>query len=273
MIICPQCQAENETGAALCHGCGTILPTLAGGGALPSWLQALKPEPVLAGGAAKPLAGGTAKLGTGDLLPAPLPSVVAASAPAASGTDTLMATQPTPAARATANSPAKSGGQASETASLISEDDLPAWLRAFSEPDTATVATSADDQSWMLGTNAATVADAVGDNLAQSWQVSARPTAPRAAAAAFAAPVANPAKVTKAARPEPIGPATVAVATAKEQAVPGALPTRLGTSRALPAGGRGGTAAQRMATIAFIVALVIFLIVLGIFVVVPALRG
>jgi len=53
-----------------------------------------------------------------------------------------------------------------ETASLISEDDLPSWLRAFSENDTSNKAASADDQSWMLGTTGEATADTVAENLA-----------------------------------------------------------------------------------------------------------
>ncbi len=44
MSICPHCQAENTSGATVCHACGKPLTTTAAGEGLPLWLQALNPE-------------------------------------------------------------------------------------------------------------------------------------------------------------------------------------------------------------------------------------
>ncbi|MFN8517368.1 MAG: hypothetical protein U0841_33335 [Chloroflexia bacterium] len=57
-----------------------------------------------------------------------------------------------------------------ETASLISEDDLPAWLRAFGEVESQKQAAPADE-SWMVRVDAEGAANqASAQNLAQSWQ-------------------------------------------------------------------------------------------------------
>lgn len=206
------------------------------------------------------------------------------------GTDTLVATQPTPAARPVTPEPivsaeprpskssAKPSSAASnETASLISEDDLPAWLRAFSENDSSSKSASADDQSWMLGTAGETPVNTVAENLAQSWQAPTR-TAPRTSAAAvFAVPTETAAKVSRVEKPERAIAMTPILVEPEPAPVMAAakptVPARLGVTRpAAPAATkRAGSSAQRIAVIAFLVALVVFLIVLGIFVILPAL--
>jgi hypothetical protein len=319
VISCPNCQAENEAGAKTCHACGKELPVAAPSGALPPWLQALKPdhlkeaeqeaqaeEPAREPAAVDSLPPATMQA---ESEPAPVAIAAEVDTPVAvpvsaqqenrGGTDTVVATQPTPAVRPVAPAPAgtgdagrakgspkTSGAASNETASLINEDDLPGWLRAFSENDTSSKAASIDDQSWMLGTSDEATAGTVAENLAQSWQAPTRATA-RAGAAVFATPAESGAKVTKVAKPERVIVAPVSVAAAESAPaapipitkVPATGPSRLGTNTARPGAigpvpvqpARTGVSIQRIAVIAFLVALVIFLIVVGIFVVVPAL--
>lgn len=202
--------------------------------------------------------------------------------PQASGTDAVIATQPT-AARS--SSPAPAAAPINETASLISEDDLPAWLRAFSEPERTSATPTDDDQSWMLGSSMTITAEQEASDLAQSWQAPPRTTAVErtSAAAIFAAPTASPANVAKHERlitpmaPPPVAPQPVetpsATPNAKVGAAPG-VPVRLGVGRPIPATTvRVNSAVQQMAVIVFVAALLIFLVVLTIFVVAPALRG
>jgi len=206
------------------------------------------------------------------------PSFAMPTAPK-SGTDTVIATQPTAAARSGGAAPAAAA--ANETASLISEDDLPAWLRAFSEPERNGKAATDEDQSWMLGSSATISDEQEASDLAQSWQAPPRATAVERtnAAAIFAAPTASPANVTKHERlitpiaPPPVIKQPVAAPTPRAGAAT-ATPVRLGAGRPAPAApARVTSSVQRMAIIAFLAALLIFLVVLAIFVVAPALRG
>jgi len=202
----------------------------------------------------------------------------------ASGTETVIATQPTAAARSN-SSPAPAAAPTNETASLISEDDLPAWLRAFSEPERNSATPTDDDQPWMLGSSMTITAEQEASDLAQSWQAPPRATAVErtSAAAIFAAPTASPTKVTKHERlitplaPPPVVPQSAATPDAAPNAKVGAapgVPVRLGVGRPLPATTvRVSSSVQRMAVIVFVAALLIFLVVLAIFVVAPALRG
>jgi hypothetical protein len=203
--------------------------------------------------------------------------------PQAKGTDTVIATQPIAATRS--NSPTPAAAPTNETASLINEDDLPAWLRAFSEPERNTTTAADDDQSWMLGSSVTITEEQEASDLAQSWQAPPRATAVErtSAAAIFAVPATNPTKVTKHERLiTPMAPPPVATkpiemsspgANAKSGAAPG-VPVRLGAGRPIPAStARVSSSVQRTAIIAFLAALIIFLVVLAIFVVAPALRG
>ena len=168
-----------------------------------------------------------------------------------------------------------------ETASLINEDDLPAWLRAFSEAESTGKATTADDQSWMLGSTSTISDEQEASDLAQSWQAPPRAVAVErtSAAAIFTAPTASAASVTRHERliaPIAPPPAVAApVAAPSPQAGPATgTPVRLGAGRPIPASAaRDNSAVQRVAVIAFIAALLIFLVVMAIFVVLPALRG
>jgi len=204
------------------------------------------------------------------------PSFATPTAPTG-GTDTVIATKPTAAARSGGTAPATT--PTNETASLISEDDLPAWLRAFSEPEHNGKAATDDDQSWMLGSSSTISDEQEASDLAQSWQAPARATAVErtSAAAIFAAPTATPATVTRHERLiTPLAPPPVVVQPAAAPPKAGAAtdtPVRLGAGRPIPATtARASSTVQRVAIIAFIAALLVFLVVLAIFVVAPALR-
>ena len=254
MITCPDCHAENETGAESCHSCGRALPQVETANTpLPPWLQQLRPE-------------------TEDsLLEEPVP--VAARA-IATGTDSVIASPQGPkrAKKDKDLDPAKEGAQGgmTETASLISEDDLPAWLRAFGEVESQKQ-TAPADESWMLGANADGAANqAASQNLAQSWQSPARPAEARTrtgAASVFAKPAEG---VTKADRVI----ASAAPAAPAPEPEPEVRPAsgRMELPRPTPMPReRRGLSLQRVALIAFVAALVIFLVVVGIFLIRPAL--
>lgn len=250
MITCPDCHAENETGAESCHSCGRALPQVETANApLPPWLQQLKPED--------------------SLVEEPVPVAARASA---TGTDSVIAA---PQAPRRAKKDLDSGKESApngmtETASLISEDDLPAWLRAFGEVESQKQAAPADD-SWMLGASADGAATpAAAQNLAQSWQSPTRPAEARArtgAASVFAKPTEGTA------RPERVIAAAAPAAPAPEPE-PEVRPAsgRLDLPRPTPMPReKGGMPLQRVALAAFVAALVIFLIVVGIFLIGPAL--
>jgi hypothetical protein len=157
-----------------------------------------------------------------------------------------------------------------ETASLISEDDLPAWLRAFGEVEPKNQPAPADE-SWMVGTDADDAASkAAAQNLAQSWQSPARPTEARArtgAASIFAKPVEGAAKTERV-----IASAAAPVALAPEPEPAARVSNaRPDLPRPVPASReRSGVPLQRVALIAFVAALIIFLIVVGVFLIRPA---
>ena len=163
---------------------------------------------------------------------------------------------------------------------MINEDDLPAWLRVYSEPDTAKQTAEADDQSWMTGGNSDSPDEQLSGNLGQSWQAPARTaTAQRSSAmSVFGVTEESRGKVAKVTKPErvvapaPASEAKPTVLPMVNTAPTPATPARLGANRPKPVvTERSGPPVQRMATIAFILAFVIFLIVLGIFVIVPAM--
>ncbi|HEY8600988.1 MAG TPA: hypothetical protein VIL85_21315, partial [Thermomicrobiales bacterium] len=108
MINCPHCQAENEPAANVCHECGKELVTVPQTEALPPWLQALKPGHLKEGEDSDtvvlaPTATLTAETVPAETEQAPVvaPQPIAASTEGTvnGGTDTLVATQPTPASR------------------------------------------------------------------------------------------------------------------------------------------------------------------------------
>lgn len=297
MISCPHCQAENEAEANACRACDNELTPVAASEGLPPWLQALKPDQSQEAEAADAPAASLTEDAPQDepLALPPMPVMVGGggnAAPGTGGTDTLVATQPTPPSRAvpprasappstqSSEGPTKgSSNSTAETASLINEDDLPAWLRAFSETDTTAQATQADEQSWMTGNGTSGAEETLSGNLAQSWQVPARTTTPQrsSAVSVFGASEEGGAKVTRATKPE----RTVAPAPEPKPSAPlptvttkSATPARLGANRPVPKSQeRASLSIQRVATIAFILAFIIFLVVLGIFVVGPALAG
>jgi hypothetical protein len=302
VINCPHCQAENESAAKICHACGKELATVPQTEALPSWLQALKPDNMKEPETTDTMVKGSTSVLSAEELPAetmqapviaPRPVAAASKASAGNGgTDTLVATQPTPASRpvpqgATARSraaappaPAKPAASTNnDTASLINEGDLPAWLRVYSENDAAKQTAEAEDQSWMTGGTNENAEEQIAGNLGQSWQAPARTaTAQRSSAmSVFGMTEESRGKVAKVTKPERVV-APAPVAEAKPTVLPmvttpaPVTPARLGANRPQPAvSKRSGPPVQRMATIAFIVAFVIFLIVLGIFVIVPAM--
>lgn len=324
MSICPHCQAENASGATVCHTCGKALPAAADRD-LPLWLQALKPdgstEDIVVDAAHTPPPAPPHVESGGDMTtPVPADPTSAASAPDAvaaapprvaeaapveappspaaanvaqpaaatrqpaarpGGADTVLDTQPTATVHSTTPAPASSA--TAETASLISEDDLPAWLRAFSEPTQDSEPAADDDQSWMVGDTTSAGAELGTNTLAQSWQAPPKIAASERASVTASNPVqaAKPERLITPIVPPP--PAAQKTATAALATAPGGpakpppgtpVPVRLGSGRLSPAAPRRTSlAVQRVAIIAFLAALLIFLIVLGIFVVAPALRG
>ena len=194
---------------------------------------------------------------------------VGAASASGSGTDQFVAATPAPGLRAKHAEPDKGGAQANsvETASLISEDDLPAWLRAFGENEAKQQAAPATDESWMVGADTESPLNAAAaQSLAQSWQSPAQPAAARArtgAASIFAKPTETQARpervIAAAAKPTPAAPEPEVAAKPAEtrKDFPRPVPTQRERS--------GGVPLQRVALIAFIVALVIFLAVVGFF--------
>ncbi len=302
MINCPHCQAENEPKAKECQACDKELVIVPQSEALPSWLQALKPDHlkgdeendtvVLAQTATL-----SPEVAPVETEPAPVlalqPVAIAATSKASAvggGTDTLVATQPTAASRpvsetaaprsraAAPPAPAESASNTNhDTASLINEDDLPAWLRVYSEADTAKQTAETEDQSWMTGGNNDSSDEQLADNLGQSWQAPARTaTVQRSSAmSVFGVTEESRGKVAKVTKPERI---VTPVPEVKSTVLPmvttpaSGTPARLGANRTKPiVRERSGPPVQRIATIAFILAFVIFLIVLSIFVIVPAM--
>jgi hypothetical protein len=292
VITCPHCQAENSAGALVCHSCAQALvePVLADTRELPQWLLQLKPTedtsveaPATPASADTPppivtavptgsqedawreLAQPLATVGTPGPTEAPLNGATAALAPE----DKLAAMRAPSKPAAPALRP--SGPATNEAAALISEDDLPAWLRAFSEPQEKTNEQS-DDQSWMLGGEAAGVGSATAD-LQQTWQASAPLAASSSeAAAAFAKLTETTPGATHAERrivmPAITPPAVPLVEPASAEPVVRSLPQRPAATSVKPRGSR----LQRAALLTFLAALVIFLVVLGIFVIFPAVR-
>jgi len=263
VITCPDCQAKNEYGTTTCHACGHALTQAdAASAPLPQWLQQLKPEVEE---------------------DAPVEVLAMASTPTAAlfGTDSLVAASPKGAAsssrgksagkREAAGAEGPKGANTAETASLISEDDLPAWLRAFGEVDTKQAGAASTDESWMVGAEAANASGAATEqHLAQSWQSPARPAEARArtgASSVFAKPTEGATKSDRvmATTVAAVPPPEVAPAPRPSNARPD-LPRLKSTSRE-----QGGMSLQRVAMIAFIAALVIFLIVVGIFLVRPSI--
>ncbi len=264
MIICPDCQAENTNDAKTCHACGHALaPAEAASAPLPQWLQQLKPEV------------------EADV---PQEALAMSKGPTAAlfGTDSLVAASPKGAAPASRDRSASrreaavieaaKGGNAAETASLISEDDLPAWLRAFGEAETKNTAAASTDESWMVGAEAAsTTSAAASQNLAHSWPAPARSAEVRArtsgASSIFAKPADNAAKQDRV-----MAIPAAAVPTPEPSPAPRASNARPDLPRPKPTTReQGGMSLQRVALIAFIAALVIFLIVVGIFLVRPSI--
>lgn len=190
---------------------------------------------------------------------------VGAASVSGSGTDKMVASAPAAGMRAKAAEPEK--GNAAETASLISEDDLPAWLRAFGENEAKQQAPPATDESWMVGAdNDSPLNAAAAQSLAQSWQSPSQQAAARprtGAASVFAKPDENQARpervIAATTKPAPVAPEPEVVAKSAEtrKDFPRPVPTQRERS--------GGVPLQRVALVAFIIALVIFLAVVGFF--------
>ena len=255
VITCPDCHAENELDATECQSCGRALPQPEAANApLPQWLQQLKPEAEVEE-------------------PLEVKTPVGAASASMLGTDSVISSKPPSARRAKRESEAEKGaGQSNmtETASLISEDDLPAWLRAFGDAESKQQATASTDESWMVGAEAEGAANvAAAQNLAQSWQSPTQPAASRArtgAASIFAKPSDGPARPERviAAAPTPVVAEPEPEALARPSGGRSELPRPVPTSRE-----RSGVSLQRVALVAFVAALLIFLIVVGIFLIGP----
>jgi len=292
VITCPHCQAENSDGALVCHSCAQPLaePAPADTPELPQWLRQLKPaedapaeeaESAAPADAAPPtvtpvptgsqeeawqeLAQPLAAVG----VPGPNGALPNGVAPAPAPEDKLATMRPP--SKPAAPAPRPASAPSSETAALISEDDLPAWLRAFSEPREQTD-TRTDDQSWMLGGEAASGSNAAA-NLEQTWQAAAPPPTVASEAASAFAKLAETTPGAAHAERRIVMPAITAPPAPVEEPAPAepvvrSLPQRPAATRAKQRGAR----VQRAALLTFLAALVIFLIVLGIFVVFPAVR-
>ena len=255
MITCPDCHAENELDATECQSCGRALPQPEAANApLPQWLQQLKPE---------------AEVDE----PLEVKTPVGAASASMLGTDSIISSKPPSARRAKRESEAEKGGGQSnmtETASLISEDDLPAWLRAFGDAESKQQTTASTDESWMVGAEDEGSANvAAAQNLAQSWQSPTQPAASRArsgAASIFAKPSDAPARPERviAAAPTPVVAEPEPETLARPSSGRPELPRPVPTSRE-----RSGVSLQRVALVAFIAALLIFLVVVGIFLIGP----
>ena len=243
MTTCPHCHTANHPEATACQVCGQTLSATATDqdAALPAWLQQLKPGPDES----------TTVPSTNGFLAKPdLPL---------SGTSTVQSV--TAAAPTKGTLPGAQPASQAETTSLISEDDLPVWLRAFGEPDTPKADNADADQSWMVGndTDGGKV-DGAGD-LAQSWQVPTRPAAKQRSGAGSVftkvsegAPVAT-ARPERAAMPSPSAPA------GDDAARPAPAAT---TKRPAGRGGRPTTAIAIAAAIALIlIVLVVFAVLAG----------
>lgn len=180
MTTCPHCTAKNDTTATDCRACGEALPPAVptATAELPAWLRQMNPESapaadvVLETAPAPPQTAAATAVADPDDRPlniAPAPEQTDAA------TASTTARQPIPQAAAPAPKPAPAQV---ETASLVSEDDLPAWLRAFSDNDS--LKNGANDReseglAWMAGVAGAGNADA--DDLAHSWQTPSQPAA------------------------------------------------------------------------------------------------
>jgi hypothetical protein len=249
VITCPDCHAENDTGAEACHSCGRALPQVETANApLPSWLQQLKPEEDALIEEAVPVSASAIAVGTDSVL----------ASPKNKGTGSK---------RSKAEQEPKGGAQGgmTETASLISEDDLPAWLRAFGEVESQKQAAPADE-SWMVGADAEGAnSPTSSQNLAQSWQAPARPAEARArtgASSVFSKPGESATKSERVMT-------SVAPAAPAPEPEPEARPavTRMELPRPAPTQReRSGMPLQRVALVAFVAALIIFLVVVAIFV-------
>ncbi|HET8625885.1 MAG TPA: zinc ribbon domain-containing protein [Thermomicrobiales bacterium] len=250
MSVCPHCHAATPPDAATCPQCGQALAATAASAAgaaaepeLPAWLRELRP--------AAPAGEATAAA----------PAAVAPAARAA-----------TPAADAAP----RSSGQL-ETSALISEDDLPAWLRTWAANEDAAANGAVQDQSWMLGGEVEEVEAApeidVVEEAPHAWHVPAAVAEPppSRAATAFGSPrpEARPAERLLAPRapdPEPApAESRLGARLSGQQAATPPMPLRRRTqiARSRSRAAALATAALATAAVIFLISLVFFLVTVG----------
>lgn len=297
MSICPQCKAKSEATATVCRSCGQSLQpaTPAADAELPAWLRQLKPDSAPAPADDKVL--DTAPVG---FRPAATPAIAdpadspASAAPprarAASdeapprqrsapepGAPAPRPTTPPAAMTPTAEKPTTNQA---ESASLVTEDDLPSWLRAFSDKESEKPASApvSEGQSWLSSVAGADNAEGA-DKIANSWQAPSQPAARRHSdAGSLFARVAEHAPATGAPRvehPTPVVRAASATGASSGRAAGAgratASPTAAGEGRprtAVRSAGGGGSNVAVYAAVALIVLLVLIGIaakLLGIF--------
>lgn len=266
MTTCPHCHTANRPEAAACQACGQTLSAVATAQdpALPTWLQQLKPE-----------AEGAATAATTNGLPAepelPLSGTSTIQSVTAAAPQQHRRGSPTPkpvvggAAPTKGTEPGAQPVSQAETTSLISEDDLPVWLRAFGEPDTVPADNADVDQSWMVGndTGGAKV-DGAGD-LAQSWQAPARPAAKQHSGAGSVftkVSVGSPVATTRPERTVTLPPSST---TADEAVDPTAPAPPAGAGRAATTQGPAGRRGRPTAAMAIAAVVALILIVLVVF--------
>lgn len=288
MSICPHCTAKNEATATVCRSCGQPLQpaTPAASAELPAWLQQLKPEsapapardevlataPVVFRPTTTPVTAAPADSAqpTAQTPARPAGGETAASKPAASA---AVAPQPPPRPAtppAVAAPPAeKPATSQTETASLVTEEDLPSWLRAFSENESQKPASApvSEGQSWL--TSVAGAGDAEGgDKIAHSWQAPSQPAARRhTGAGSLFARVAESAPATGAPQvehPIPVVRAPAAAAATGDRApdtamaaTPAATPGESRARTPAPASRGGGSRVAVYAAIGVIVLLIL----------------
>ncbi|HEX5505520.1 MAG TPA: zinc ribbon domain-containing protein [Thermomicrobiales bacterium] len=249
MSVCPNCHAATPPDAATCPSCGRALAATANGAGaapepeLPAWLRELKPP------------------APADETPATAVPVPAAPAGGA------------PPARVVADAAPRAAGQL-ETSALISEDDLPGWLRTWAANEDAAARGAAQDQSWMLGGEEAdgpAEADVV-EEAPQAWHVPAAVTEPppSRAATAFGVPKPETRAVERLLAPRPVEPepapeeSRLGARLAGQAATP-PMPLRRRTqlARSRSRAAALATAALATAAVVFLVSLVFFLVTVG----------
>ena len=158
MSRCPNCDAENPPEAAHCGACGEPLHQSAfQGDAIPPRGQHEEPEqPTVAAVSGDTREQTATVVAVDEAAGTPDPPAAYEAIPETERTDRVVPTTPQVARdqpdRVVSAAPQRPA-QAAEGASLIGEDDLPAWLRAWDAGEGAnqSAAPDAEAQAWMDG--------------------------------------------------------------------------------------------------------------------------